>query len=110
MNTSKSPELIAALIECDPSVRAYVSELESEIMRLVKSNANLEVKNLSIWDRAKILEKQLAKHMEPIQLSDDIAKRGAYYIVMNDGGWEKFCELNKTAIESEPDWDEDDNP
>jgi uncharacterized protein YaaN involved in tellurite resistance len=68
---SVSAELQAKFQQCDLDVQEFISALQSELVRLRKHNARLEVENLSLRERIKALQKEIEKKVDLQTLSDE---------------------------------------
>lgn len=68
---SVSAELQAKFQQCDLDVQEFISALQSELVKLRKHNARLEVENLSLKERIKALQKEIEKKVDLKTLSDE---------------------------------------
>jgi hypothetical protein len=69
---SPSPEMQAQLQECPDEVREYVAALETEIIRLRKRDARLEVRYISVGAQNEELKNELRKKVDYSTLPDEL--------------------------------------
>lgn len=78
-----SQELQAKIQVCDPDVQEFISALQSELVKLRKHNARLEVENLSLNVRIKELQKEIEKKVDLKTLSDEEITDKAKQVILD---------------------------
>lgn len=71
LKTIPESPLESILKKCDPELKAYVRQLQSEIIKLAKHNARLQTENITLKSRVESLE---AEVKNPVYSAPDFDK------------------------------------